>query len=744
MCTALTHITVAADNPNYFSDAKGVLFNRDKTILISYPRGKADKTYEIPDSVTEIGRDAFGYCASLETIEIPGSVTTIGALAFQYCVSLETMKIPDSVTTIGNIAFDNCTSLTSVILSDSLTSIGLALFRNTKLESVTIPGSVASIGGRAFHKCASLTSVTILEGVTSIASNAFDGCTDLTEVTIPSSVTSIGEDAFARGGLVKITIPASVTDFGNGIFFNSPQLAEVTFLRNGDMNTFGPAAYVFYGNDSSLKIWCYDANTAVKSYAQNNSLTTVIMIESIALDQLAFNLANNGTQQLTATSTPASATGPSTLEPMTVTWKSSNPNLVSVDANGLVTADREGFGTALITATFEAHSGVTLTASASVTVAPTDTPPTYALTVNNGTVVGSGPFAENATVTIIANDPPVGQVFAGWTGGAVIIDDPSNPITFFKMPGAAATVTATYQSVYNVIVENGTSAAGSYAAGDTVTITAADALSGQVFDKWTTTDGVIFADASSVETAFTMPAKAITVTAKYKDAPAPPTPPAPTTYTVTVAGGSGSGSFEESASVSISANAPEGGKVFDTWTSSDVSFANASSATTSFTMPAKAVTVTANYKDDPNSGGDNPDNPDGPDNPPVADNGWVKNEDGKWEYLTDGEAETGWLYDTNYKSWFYLGTNGTMETGWEYDDDAWYYLAGNGAMKTSWVKDEGTWYYLRGDGKMVVSKWFKDTDGSWYYLSGNGKMLTGKRNIGTKTYTFKLNGVWIG
>jgi LPXTG-motif cell wall-anchored protein len=88
-----------------------------------------------------------------------------------------------------------------------------------------------------------------------------------------------------------------------------------------------------------------------------------------------------------------------------------------------------------------------------------------------------------------------------------------------------------------------------------------------------------------------MPAKAVTVTATYKDAPV-------TTYAVTVNSGTGSGDFAEGATVNITANEPATGKVFDKWTTSDgVEFANANTATTTFVMPAKAVTVTATYKD---------------------------------------------------------------------------------------------------------------------------------------------------
>ena len=142
---------------------------------------------------------------------------------------------------------------------------------------------------------------------------------------------------------------------------------------------------------------------------------------------------------------------------------------------------------------------------------------------------------------------------------------------------------------YTLTVNNGTGS-GEFAVGATITITADAAPSGKVFDKWTTGDGVDFADATASTTTFVMPAKNVTVTATYKDAPV-------TTYTATVVSGTGSGSYAAGASVTIKANPAPSGKVFDKWVSSDgVSFANANSSTTTFTMPAKNVTVTATYK----------------------------------------------------------------------------------------------------------------------------------------------------
>ena len=63
-----------------------VLFNKDKTTLISYRAKEAN--YVIPDSVTSIGEGAFLECNSLTSIIIPDSVTSIGVCAFAQCDSL--------------------------------------------------------------------------------------------------------------------------------------------------------------------------------------------------------------------------------------------------------------------------------------------------------------------------------------------------------------------------------------------------------------------------------------------------------------------------------------------------------------------------------------------------------------------------------------------------------------------------------------------------------------------------------
>ena len=42
----------------------------------------------IPNSVTNIGDDAFYYCSGLTSVTIPNSVTSIGSSAFSYCTGI--------------------------------------------------------------------------------------------------------------------------------------------------------------------------------------------------------------------------------------------------------------------------------------------------------------------------------------------------------------------------------------------------------------------------------------------------------------------------------------------------------------------------------------------------------------------------------------------------------------------------------------------------------------------------------
>lgn len=236
-CSRLTAINVDVNNPNY-SSTDGVLFNRDKTILIRCPEGLTGD-YDVPQSVTSINNYALFGCSGLYSIEIPNSVTSIGDSAFYGCSGLTSIEIPDSVTSIGKSAFQLCYSLTSIV----------------------IPDSVTSIGDLAFNVCLSLTSVEISNSVTSIGYSTFAECSDLTSIVIPNSVTSIGEWVFAGcTGLKSIVIPHSVTSIGNTAFVGCSNITSVYYDAE-DPVEFNK--YVF-SSDNYSKATLYVPETAVE------------------------------------------------------------------------------------------------------------------------------------------------------------------------------------------------------------------------------------------------------------------------------------------------------------------------------------------------------------------------------------------------------------------------------------------------------------------------------------------------
>jgi len=103
----LKRVTVHANNTIYSSTAEGVLFNKDKTVLIQYPPNGPYAEYTIPDTVTTISDNSFRNAIKLTSHIIPNSVHTIGTFAFYNNVSATSINISDSAINIGNSSFYN-------------------------------------------------------------------------------------------------------------------------------------------------------------------------------------------------------------------------------------------------------------------------------------------------------------------------------------------------------------------------------------------------------------------------------------------------------------------------------------------------------------------------------------------------------------------------------------------------------------------------------------------------------------
>lgn len=195
-CSLLREFEVAQGNAFYTSQ-DGVLFNKDKTVLIRYPEAKADQTYCIPESVIIVEASAFSGNQFLSTVTIPDGVTTLGASAFHGDDALTSIVLPESVTDLGAYAFFGCRALTSVTISNGITALEVSTFgRCTSLTGIRLPNHLQSIGERTFDGCRALKHVTVPNTVKSIGDFAFENCDALTSIVIPQSVTDLGHEIF--------------------------------------------------------------------------------------------------------------------------------------------------------------------------------------------------------------------------------------------------------------------------------------------------------------------------------------------------------------------------------------------------------------------------------------------------------------------------------------------------------------------------------------------------------------------
>ena len=279
-CSALTTITVDANNPYYDSrDGCNAIIKTSSNSLIAGCSGTI-----IPNSVTTIADNAFFRCTGLTTINIPNSVTSIAERAFYDCTSLTSIEIPNSVTTIADYAFSGCRGLTFITVEhETPISLSSHIFEDVVKNSCTLyvpTGSKsayesASVWGEfqnivesasapvvlatglcgddvyytiysdksmVISGCGAMTdfiinydddeiirenneywtqvkTVTIKEDVTSIGNYAFSNCLELTTVSIPNSVTFIGVSSFMGcSNLTTVTIPSSVEVIGDCAF----------------------------------------------------------------------------------------------------------------------------------------------------------------------------------------------------------------------------------------------------------------------------------------------------------------------------------------------------------------------------------------------------------------------------------------------------------------------------------------------------------------------------------------------
>ena len=393
------------------------------------------------------------------------------------------------------------------------------------------------------------------------------------------TVTDVPDEQYALGITKSPTGIGTVTGAGD---YAAGQVVPITATA--------PAGYQFVNWTTSTSGGSIaNSTSASTTYTMPESPATVRA--NFAVITYALTLSRSPTAGGTVTGAGAYASGATaniTATPAAgyqfVNWTTSSGTVAS--STSASTTYTMPAANATVTANFEAIT-YTLTLSRSPTT--------------GGTVTGAGSYATAATANITAT-PAAGYQFVNWTtstsGGSIA--NSTSASTTYTMSPRNATVTANFELLpgnYALTISRSPTAggtvtgAGAYASGATANITATPAA-GYQFVNWTTSSGTV-ASSTSASTTYTMPAANATVTANFEAL----------TYDLTINRSpvgvgtvTGVGSYSTGQVVPITAT-PAAGYQFVNWTtSSGGTIADATSASTTYTMPAGDAVIRANFE----------------------------------------------------------------------------------------------------------------------------------------------------
>lgn len=252
-----------------------------------------------------------------------------------------------------------------------------------------------------------------------------------------------------------------------------------------------------------------------------------------------------------------------------------------------------------------------------------------------------------------------GFIFDGW------YMDPEYTTKYNSNVSIAIKLYAKWMPVsrYDVIVEGSyaqESGSGNYVEGEIVAIDAGS-RSGYQFTGWTVSDGVTLADASKTGTTFTMPAKSVSVMANWKYNGSNSSGGSSSSGS-SKGGSGGSSSSSQSGTTtkdpvkgyvnSVSGIVTGSGSGYSSWVSDNtgwwLKYADGSYAKGSITTDAAGKQIEIQHWEFIN---------------------------GKWfAFGASGYIMTSWIYDPEYKNWFYIDVNRGMLTGWQLLNNKWYYF----------------------------------------------------------------------
>jgi hypothetical protein len=123
-CINITSFDVNLNNQYYSNDENGVLYNKDKTIIVKYPSGRNTSSYSIQESIVSINNYAFDNAKLQEVYFLGTNFPSISSISFYLCgvsdPSTFILTNPIAYITSGTIISQD---LTNFGFSDVITSI---------------------------------------------------------------------------------------------------------------------------------------------------------------------------------------------------------------------------------------------------------------------------------------------------------------------------------------------------------------------------------------------------------------------------------------------------------------------------------------------------------------------------------------------------------------------------------------------------------------------------------------------
>lgn len=311
-CDNLENIFVDEQNSDY-CDINGVLYNKDKSVLVQYPDEKKNLTYILDENAAIIESYAFGYNPYLENVVFSKSIREIKSDAFFSCNKFKRIYYAgtlenwdevligeknDSIRNAiiycnceyvdidGNGICDICDEEKGIVARGECGAEGdnvtWVLYSNGELV-ISGEGDIANFVNGSPFKNLDFEEVFIEEGIESIGHGTFAYCKDLSNVMLPSSLVSIGDYVFQNcTNIIDVVIPNSVISIGEGAFYFCLKLENIKLSNN--ITSLGHGA--FYNCYNLVNLEIPDSVTSIGAYA----LYSCSNIESIILPDTVMNI----------------------------------------------------------------------------------------------------------------------------------------------------------------------------------------------------------------------------------------------------------------------------------------------------------------------------------------------------------------------------------------------------------------------------------------------------------------------